>query len=819
MRCTNCHGISAPDKRYCGDCGAALTGSAGLSPNARPPAVTGERRPVTVVFGDLVGFTALSGRLDPEDLAERLAGFHQVCADAAAEYGGHIAQFLGDGVVVYFGYPRAQEQDAAQAVRWALAVQRDLAGHSFPDAVPLVARIGLHSGRVLMAAQMAGAHREVLALGDVPNIAARVTAAATPGAVIVTQDTWELLQGAFEGLALGAQSLRGVGQPVGLWQVRAARSVASVDPRERAQSPFIDRDDHLARLVDRVAGLSDSGRRVLVTVTADAGLGKSRLVQELVSRLALQSTARVLLMRCTEGARLTAFDPVIELMRPLLGCDRSLTAEEQLAALTRSVTVAGLDRPEVVPVLADWLSLALPEALAKELPGTANRRRVRVFEILTALVTQRARAAGALLFIVEDLHWSDASTLAWLRHLAQTVDACPLMLLGTVRGPFESPWALRPGHLALTLRGLDREESLRVIRAAAADKPLALGLSREILPRCDGVPLYLEEVTRALIRSGHLVEQADAWVARGTMADAPIPYGVEAAIRARLDRVGAARHLMAHAAIVGRDCTPTLLALLDHEAPPRLEQHLREMVELGIMVLREDPLLGRVAGFRHAAIRDAAYAAIPHRARAAGHRRVAAALREYFGTWVAEQPEVLARHLAQAGESAQALDLWVRAGERAVQRLAIDEAIAHFEQALQSLAAIAPTDELRRREIAVRVAMAPLVRDGARLGSRGSRRHLPAGPCVVRAGPDADAWLKAQWMRWGVWYSRGENDVARGSLMLGEPAGKPGGAGFAAGGGSLLPGAGRVHGWRSAGHDPGRPDGHRGASSRDLGGR
>src|SRR6516162_9243848 len=513
---------------------AKLGNAAPEQPARSPPARTfrpdAERRPITVMFCDLVGSTGLAAKLDPEDWRNLVNAYLDEASAAVVALGGHVLKKLGDGLMALFGYPQAQENDAERAVRAALAIQRALdeinaknRGKGAPD---LLARIGLESGPVVVEA--AG---EVF--GDAPNVAARVQAAAEPGSVLVTLNVQRQVAGLFVAEEQAARDLKGVTEPVQLFRIVRA-SGGGRRGGTRALTPFVGREEEVGVLARRWES-ARAGEGQLVLIVGEPGLGKSRLLEEFHTRLG-ETPHTWVEWSASQLLQNTPLHPVAEWGRQRFGVDEP--AEQRLADLEGTLRLIGLDPAEHAPLLAPLVDIPLPPARAANFPPEELRR--RQLAAMTAWVLAGARSQPIILAF-EDLHWADPTSLDLLRVLADRGAQAPLLLLATTRPEFRSPWSLRPHHSLISLSPLDRAGVARMVGEISASHALSKEVVEGVNQRTGGVPLFVEEVTRLLLERG---EQG------GVQA---IPPTLQQSLAARLDRLGPAREVAQIGAVLGRE--------------------------------------------------------------------------------------------------------------------------------------------------------------------------------------------------------------------------------------------------------------------------
>src|SRR5271165_7023301 len=661
-------GVSAVgDRRRLLDAIAALSGP---TPSANPPAsspkpppakgleTSAERRPITVMFCDLVGSTSLASKLDAEDWRNLVNAYLDEASKAVTGFGGHVLKKLGDGLMALFGYPQAQENDAERAVRAALAIQRALsdlnARHVAKGAPELSARIGLESGPVVVEA--AGE-----AFGDAPNVAARVQAAAEPGSVLITVNVQRQVAGLFVAEERGEHELKGVAAPVQLFRIIRASS-GRRRGGARALTPFVGREEELSLLTRRWER-ARAGEGQLVLVVGEPGLGKSRLIEEFHTRLAETSHTWVE-WSASQLLQNTPLHPIAEWGRQRFRLDAP--AEQRLGDLEDTLRLIGLDPAEHAPLLAPLVDIPLPPSCAAHFPPEELRR--RQLAAMTAWVLAGARSQPVVVAF-EDLHWADPTSLDLLRVFADRGAQAPLLLLATTRPEFRPSWSLRSHHSVLSLSPLDRAGVARMVGEISAHHALSKEVIEGVSVRTGGVPLFVEEVTRLLLERG---EQG------GVHA---IPPTLQQSLAARLDRLGPAREVAQIGAVLGRNFVYAMLRDVAEIDEPALQASLDRLADADLLFVEGAPPQANYR-FKHALIQDAAYESLLKSRRQTLHRRAAESLRNDSERASAE-PEVIAHHFTQARLDDLAIEWWGKAGDQALRRSAFQEAIAHLGKAIQ----------------------------------------------------------------------------------------------------------------------------------------
>jgi class 3 adenylate cyclase len=612
---------------------AALATPASSEPIARQPSpslppkapeVSAERRPITVMFCDLVGSTNIAAKLDAEDWRSLVNAYLDEASNAVTGLGGHVLKRLGDGLMALFGYPQAQENDAERAVRAALAIQHALAeinAKNRDKGTPeLLTRIGIESGPVVV--ETTG---EVF--GDAPNVAARVQAAAEPSSVLVTLNVQRQVAGLFVAEEQGERELKGVSEPVQLFRIVRA-SGAGRRGGARALTPFVGREEELGVLARRWERVR-AGEGQLALIVGEPGLGKSRLIEEFHKRLA-ETPHTWTEWSASQLLQNTPLHPIAEWGRLRFGADAP--AEQRLADLENTLRAIGLDPGEHTPLLAPLVDIPLPPELAANPPPEELRR--RQVAAMTALILAGARSQPVVLAF-EDLHWADPSSLDLMRALAERGAQAPLLLLATARPEFRPPWSLRSHHSVISLSPLDRAGVAQMVGEISGRHALSKEVVEGVSERTGGVPLFVEEVTRLLLERG---EQG------GVQA---IPPTLQQSLAARLDRLGDAREVAQIGAVLGRDFAYTLLRDTTDLDEPALQTSLDLLADADLLFVEGAPPRATYR-FKHALIQDAAYDSLLKSRRQALHRRAAELLRD-DPERAATEREVIAHHFTQGG--------------------------------------------------------------------------------------------------------------------------------------------------------------------------
>ena len=686
-------------------------GTRSAFPPTTPPRPEAERRQLTVLFCDLVDSTALAGQLDPEDLREVVRAYQATCAEVIQQLGGHIAQYLGDGLLIYFGYPQAHEDDAQRAVRASLgmlnAVQALNARLEQDKCIRLAVRLGIHTGLVVVGDIGGAGRQEQLALGETPNIAARLQGLAEPDTVVISEATAQLIHGYFVCQALGAQGLKGVAQPLIVYRVlheSGAQTRLDV-AATRGLTLLVGREQEVGLLTERWQRTTE-GMGQVVVLTGEAGIGKSRLVQVLRDQIAGTSATRIE-CRCSPHTQHSALYPIITHLERALAFTRNDTPADKLHKLEDALASYAVPLADMVPLFAALLSLPLPEHYPP-LTLTPQRQRQKTLEALLTWLWQEADK-HPVLFIVEDLHWVDPSTLEFLSLLVDQSPIARIMVLMTCRPEFTPPWPSRAHLTPLTLSRLPRPQVERMVASVAGERALPGEVVQQIVAKTDGVPLFVEELTKTVLESGLLQEHEDHYELTGPLPALAIPATLQDSLMARLDRLSTVKAVAQLGATIGRQFAYDLLQAISPLGEDMLQQGLRQLVEAELLYQR-GILPQATYIFKHALIQDTAYQSLLKSTRLQYHRQIAQVLVDRFPETAETQPELVAHHYTEASLSAQAVPYWQRAGERATQHSAHAEAISHLTKGLALLQTLPDLAARAQQELTLHVALgAPLM--------------------------------------------------------------------------------------------------------------
>ncbi len=650
-----------------------------------------ERRQLTVMFCDLVGSTALSQRLDPEDSRTVIQSFQETCAVAVREHGGYVAKHLGDGLLAYFGYPQAQEDDAVRAVRAGLAMARAVAGLEASE--PLQARVGIETGLVVigdMLGESMSQRGEIS--GETPNLAARLQQIAAPGSVVVGPTTRRVLGGVFTLEDLGPQALKGVGKPVSVSKVLGeVRAQSRFDAHQAGGlTAFVGREAELDMLLHRWQEAKD-GEGQVVLVSGEPGIGKSRLTQELRNRIATEPHTW-LRYQCSPHHTSSALHPVISQLTFAAHLDPDEPAATKLDKLERLISRGTRDVSSVAPLFADLLSVP-SNGRYPPLAFSPSRQRE---ETAAALVDQLTGlcANRPVLMVWEDVHWIDPTTEELLDLVVRRTSDLPLLVVVTFRPEYHAPWTGAAHVTSLMLSRLGRRFSERIMVNVALSDALPDGVVEDIMAEAEGVPLFIEELTKAVLEAGPC--------APGSAGTMRVPASLKDSLTARLDRLGPAREVAHTAACIGRQFEFRLLHAVSSLSATELEQALGRLMAAGLAFGR-GVAPDATYTFKHALVRDAAYESLLNSKRRQLHGLIAQALEREFPDRIRAEPEVMAHHLTEGGIAERAIGYWLQAGEHAIRRSANIEAISHLRRGLELVETLPDTTERARIELGLQV--------------------------------------------------------------------------------------------------------------------
>ena len=717
--------------------------SSALSAQPGQEAPAGERRQLTVMFCDVVGSTSLSEQLDPEDLHHMVRLYQHTCAEVITRYEGHIAQYLGDGLLVYFGFPAAHEDDASRAIRTSLEILDRLP--QLETAQPLHVRIGIHTGLVVVGEVGEGGRREHLALGETPNIAARVQGQAQPDEVVISAATQQLVAGLFETEDCGVHALKGISTPQTLYRVRMesaaqSRFEAAV---QQGLTPLVGRAEEVEFLRQRWTH-AQAGNGQAVLVSGEPGIGKSRLVQELKAHVTAAG-ATPIEFRCSPYHQNSALYPLIEHLQRLLQFTPDDTPATKLDKLQQLLERYRFPQENTLALLAALLLLPYPTGVPPLAMSRQKQKELTQAALVAWLIeeTEQQPVYNAW----EDLHWADPSTLEVLDLLLTQVPTSSVLAVLTFRPEFVPPWGTRSYLSQLPLGRLGQPQVSALVGRMTAGKALPEEVIEQIVTKTDGVPLFVEELTKMVLESGILRAVNAHYELTQPLATLTIPSTLHDSLMARLDQLGTGKEVAQLGATIGREFSYELLQAVSSLDAPLLQQGLHQLVAAELVFQRGLPPQAHYL-FKHALIQDTAYQSLLKRIRQRYHQQIAEALVDRFPETREQQLELVAHHYTEAGLVEQALPYWQQAGERAAQHSANVEAVSHLTTGLAALQTLPDTPERDRHELVLQVALGvPLTATKSWAAPEVGNVYMRAQELCEEVGDTSELFP----VLWGVW--------------------------------------------------------------------
>jgi class 3 adenylate cyclase len=679
------------------------------SPTAAVRSTSPERRQLTIMVCTMVASTPLSADVDPEEMSERIAVFHKVVTDVAARFGGFVAQYLGDGVHVYFGYPVAHEHDAEQAVRAGLAVLDAIGALKASSGEALRARASLATGLVVVGEQGGtGDSRQRLAIGEAPSVAAQLQVVAAPGEVVISASTQRLVGGLFDCRALDAEELNGLPQPAEAWQVRAeAVGVSRFEARRAGKlSPFVDRQEEMELLLRRW-DQAKTGEGRVVLLSGEPGIGKSRITEILLPKLESDPLTHFRYF-CSPHHTQSPLYPSITQLERAAGFEPGSSAGAKLDKLEALLSATAKNASRELALIADLLGVPTDGRYPVLEVSSQQKREMTLTALLDQLDGVAARSP--VLMVYEDAHWLDPTSLDLLDRTVARAPDLPLLLLITFRPELQQTWVGQPHVTMLPLSRLGRRDSAGMLNGLTG-KALPNAVVEQVLEHTDGVPLFIEELTSTLLESGLLRETTDRYVLDGPLPPLAIPATLQASLVARLDLLGSVKEVAQIGAAIGRQFSYELISAVAALASKDLDAALERLTASGLISRRGAPPIATYS-FKHALVQDAAYATLLKSRRRQLHASIGKVLVDRFSAIADGQPEIIAQHFTEAGLASEAIEYWVKAGRLAYARWANREAVKCFEQALHLLEALPETRERLEQAIDLRIdlrnALSPL---------------------------------------------------------------------------------------------------------------
>ena len=687
---------------------AAIAVLAGAAPASQQPALTeskpqdtAERRQVTVMFSDLVGSTALSARMDPEDLREVISAYQKCVAETVQRFGGFVAKYMGDGVLVYFGYPQAHEDDAERAVRAGLELIQAVI--ALKSSASLQARVGVATGLVVVGDLIGkGSAQEQAVVGETPNLAARLQAAATRSTVAIDITTRRLLGGLFEYRDLGGIEAKGFANRVQAYEVVRPSMVESrFEALRTATTPLVGREEEVDLLLRRWQQ-AKRGDGCVVLISGEPGIGKSRIAQTIVELLGGEPHTRLRYF-CSPHYQDSALYPSIAQLERAAGLRREDTAEQRLDKLEAVLAQGTNDLSEAVPLLADLLSIPTDDRYPP-LNLTPQKHKEKTLHALLAQLEGLA-ARQPVLMVWEDVHWSDPTTRESLDLLIDRLPSLRVLAVITFRPEFTPPWIGRSHVTMLTLNRLPRRQGAEIVAHVTGGKALPKEIADQIIDRTDGVPLFLEELTKAVIESGVLTGTGDHFTMTGPVAPLAIPTSLHASLLARLDRLAPTRDVVQICAALGRSFSHELISAVAEMPEQQLNDALAQLVDAELM-FRRGASPNAEYTFKHALVQDAAYSTLLRTRRQQLHSHIARTLENRFPEIVTAHPERVAQHYAEAGVPDKAARYQLKAGQQAIGRSAMAEAEGLLRRGLDLVLRLPDGPERQKREFDLQMALA-----------------------------------------------------------------------------------------------------------------
>ncbi|MEE9254635.1 MAG: adenylate/guanylate cyclase domain-containing protein, partial [Pseudomonadales bacterium] len=729
----------------------AASEEAGISTPSAPHREA-ERRQLTVMFCDLVGSMELSQKLDPEDLREINRAYQDACKAAIERYDGYVARYIGDGVLAYFGYPQAHEDDAERAIHAGLGVVEAMTilndTVSDKQGIELGVRVGIATGPVVVGDLIGeGASQESAVVGETPNLAARLQSLASPNAVVIGPGTHGLVTGRFEYEHLGERELKGMAEPVRAWRVIAPTTAESrFEAAHRTSlTPLVGREHEIGLLLERWEQTKEGDGQV-VCLSGEPGIGKSRVSETLREDTTRDNPIR-LRYQCSGYHTNSALHPLIEQIERAAGFEKEDSANVRLKKLETLLSQGTPNVETVAPLFASLLSIPAEDHYAP-LEMSPERQKDATLEALISQLEGLSRNRPVLL-LFEDVHWADPTSLEWLGLIVGRMQSLPLLAVITFRPEFSPPWSGHSHVTSLVLNRFSRGLATAMIDRVTMGKPLPEEVRDQIIVKTDGVPLFVEELTQTVIESGLLEDRGNHYGLAGPLPDLAIPSTLHDSLLARLDRLAApVREVAQIASVIGREFSYEVLKAVSPLAPNELQDALAMLIETTLVFRQGAPAEGRYV-FKHALVRDVAYESLLKSKRRALHGHIAKALETEFSETVATEPEVLAHHYTEAGITESALEYWLRAGRGAGEHGAYAEAVSHLKRGLALLETLPESRARAQAEINYRVALGvPLLSGEGATSPEVAKNYSRAQTLCEEVGERKKLFSVV----WGLWY-------------------------------------------------------------------
>jgi len=754
LNCAACGHANAAGSRFCAQCGAKLGDATPVAPAppAAPAAVprattAAERRQLTVMFCDLVGSTALSTQLDPEDLGDVIAAYHKNVADVVGRFGGYVAKYMGDGVLVYFGYPEAHEADAENAVRAAL-VLIDAVAELFKESHHQV-RVGVATGLVVVGELVgAGEAQERNVVGETPNLAARLQALAAPNTVVIAATTRRLAGELFEYETIEPAALKGFQELVTAWRVLRERTIASRFEalRNAGLTPLVGREEEMELLLRRWQQIK-TGEGRMILLSGEPGIGKSRLTAALEERLKDEAHT-CLRYFCQPHHQGSALQPIVAQLQHVAGFAASDPPDVKRAKLDALVVREEAKGVVVRDLFAELLGLDTGKASETTDPQRRRRR------LLNALVEQLAVLAsgGPVLMLFEDVHWADPTSIELLTLAIDRLETLPILLVVTFRPDYQPPWTGHSNVTTMTLNRLSQRDRASLVGHITGGKALPAALLDQIVARTDGVPLFVEELTKAVLESDQLREIGDQYVIDQPAQPLAIPTTLQDSLMARVDRLGSAREVLQIGAAIGREFSYSVLAAVAGLPDAVLQDALARLTEAELVLMRGTPPNATYT-FKHALIQDTSYSTMLCIRRQQLHTAIAQVMEKRSPEVINTTPEVIAQQFERAGQSEKATSYYMQAGDRDLLRFAMKESIAHYSNALRVVLANPESPERDRLELTARLGLG--LAQQIAMGPTAKEPVLNYERALLLSQGQPDRGRERFLATWGVWFHAG----------------------------------------------------------------
>ena len=755
VKCPHCGKASRPGSRFCGHCGTPVDDPSAPMRAAAEPAsnisIAEERRHLTVLVCDIVGSTSLAGSLELEDLNLVTTSYYEICEVSIEKYGGYVSNHVGDGVQALFGYPRVREDDAERAVRAGLAIVREIGTANSKNKTRIGVRVGIASGDVLV--PLAEAKKLV---GMTPNLASRLQSVAEPNSILISEATRQLVSATFTFQELRRElKLNDDPRPVTVWKVSGEKNSASRFAAHAGNlTHFVGREHEVALLANRWRQ-SIEGEGQVVLLSGEAGIGKSRIVETFRRHVADEGRVEAL-YQCSPFHVDSALYPIISQLERAADITADDPAEvklDKLIALLKPVTTR---LEEVAPLFATLLSIST-EGRHSPPDSDPQRRKERILEALIEYLTEQARAAPAVV-ILEDAHWADPTTLDLFGRIVLRLQELPILLIMTCRPEFKTHWIGHHQVTALILNRLGRRHCREMV-SSIAGKDMPPEIVDQIVAKTDGVPLFVEELTKTVLESGHLSEKDDLLVLTTPHLPLAIPATLQDFLMARLDRLESVKEVAQIGAAIGREFSYALLAAVSNLREAQLQDALNKLIGAELIFGSGEPPTATYV-FKHALVQDAAYETFVRGNRQQLHGRIAGVLESRFPETAQTQPEILAHHYLQASMVETAIKWWHAAGDLAVRRSTNLEAVSHFGRAIDLARSLPTCPELDAVELEMRIKLSgPLIATGGYVSAKLSDNYARAWDLCTTLGEEKSV-FPVMYGQWVIPYVHGDMKAA-----------------------------------------------------------